>query len=70
MADRTLEKITIVPAEDDGFHLALSWMTGGSGREAEMLPTLYETVDAAADAARADYGVDPVPGDPAVNRRP
>ncbi|MET0268873.1 MAG: hypothetical protein ABW173_00465 [Sphingomonas sp.] len=71
MAERKLEKVSVVESEDGhGFHLAVSWMTGGNGREAELLPTVYDTEDAAAAAARADYGVDPAPGDHAVDRRP
>lgn len=71
MAERKLEKVSVVESEDrQGYQIALSWMTGGNGREAEMLPERYATHDEAAARAKADYGVDPDPGDPSVNRRP
>lgn len=71
MAEKTLEKVSVVPTEDgQGFRLAISWMTGGNGREAEILSDVFATEAEAADRARADYGVDPEPGDPSVDRRP
>ncbi|TVV74051.1 hypothetical protein [Sphingomonas solaris] len=71
MADRKLEKVSIVPDEDrHGFRLAVSWMTGGNGREAEMLPDLFPTEAEAAESARATYGVDPVPGASPIDRHP
>ncbi len=71
MAERKLEKVSIVESEDrQGYQVALSWMTGGNGREAELLPERYATPAEAATRAKADHGVDPDPGDPSIDRRP
>lgn len=71
MAGRQLEKVNIVPDEGTAGHrLVVCWMTGGSGRQAEMLPDVFATEDEARSRALADYGVEPVPSDPAIDRRP
>ncbi len=71
MAERQLEKAAIVPDETrPGFRLVLSWMTGGSGRQAEMLPDLFETRAEAEARCRADHGVAPKTPDDGVERRP
>lgn len=71
MAERRLEKVTIVPDETgSGHRLVLSWAMGGSGRQAEMLPDLFDSREAAEARCVADYGVTPDRPDEAVDRRP
>lgn len=71
MTDRILEKTVIVPDEQGrGHRLVACWLTGGSGRQAEMLPDVFSSEAEAEARSRRDYGVAPEPADPAIDRAP